>query len=145
MRQGDWQRHQFGGFVAGVAEHQTLVAGTDVLARGFILVDAHGNVAALLAHGDEHRAGVGGDAHFVVGVADLADHVANHLLVVDRATGGDLTGDDGQARGHHRLARHAASRILREVGVEHAVGDLIGQLIRMAHADRLTGEQILAL
>ena len=34
--------------------------------------------------------------------------------------------------------------ILGEQGVEHAVGDLVGQLVRMAHADRFAGEQILA-
>ncbi len=32
VRQGDRQRHQFGSVVAGVAEHQALVAGADVLA-----------------------------------------------------------------------------------------------------------------
>ena len=32
VRERDRQRHQLGGLVAGVAEHQPLVAGADVLA-----------------------------------------------------------------------------------------------------------------
>jgi len=139
------RRHQLGRLVAGVAEHQALVSGPDVLALRLVLVDAHRDVAALLAHGHEHRAGVGGDSHLVVGVADVADHVAHHLLVVDRAPRGDLAGDDGQPRGDHRFARHAAAGILSEEGVEHTVGDLVGQLVRMPHAHRLAGEEVPAL
>ena len=43
----DRQRHQLVGVVAGVAEHQALVAGA-VLARG---IDAHRDVGALLVRG----------------------------------------------------------------------------------------------
>ena len=40
VRQRDRQRHQLGRVVAGVAEHQALVAGADVLALGGVVVDA---------------------------------------------------------------------------------------------------------
>ena len=50
-------------------------------------------------------------------------------------------GHDGQAGRHHRLAGHAAEGILGQVGIEHAVGDLIGEFVRMPHADGFTGEK----
>ena len=43
-----------------------------------------------------------------------------------------------------RLAGHAAHRVLGQVGVENAVGNLIGQLVGMPTADRFAREQILA-
>ena len=57
MGQGDRQGHQFGRVVAGVAEHQALVAGPDLLARCLVLVHALGDVRALPVQGDHHRAG----------------------------------------------------------------------------------------
>ena len=36
VRQRDWQRHQLFGVVAGVAEHEALVAGADVFALGLV-------------------------------------------------------------------------------------------------------------
>ena len=141
----DRQRHQFGRVVAGVAEHQPLVAGADLLPLGGVFVHAHGDVGALPVDREHHGAGVGADAHLVVGVADVADHLADHVGIVDHGLGGDFAGHDGDARGDHRLAGHAAVGVFGEQGVEDAVGDLVGQLVGMAHADRFAGEQKLAL
>ena len=106
--QRDRQRHQLGRVVAGVAEHQALVAGADLLALRGVLVDAHGDVGALPVDREHHGAGVGADAHLVVGVADVADHLADDVGIVDHGLGGDFAGDDGDAGGDHRLAGHAA-------------------------------------
>ena len=45
--QSDGQRHQFGRVIAGVAEHQSLIAGADIFALGRIFVHALGDVGAL--------------------------------------------------------------------------------------------------
>lgn len=144
MRERDRQRHQFGGVVAGIAKHQALVASADVLAGGVVLINTHSNIWALLTDGHKHAACVSSDAHLGFGVAGAADHIADHLLVVDRAAGGDFTGNHGKASGHERLAGDAAHRVLGKECVEHTVGNLVGQLVRMPHADRLAREQILA-
>ena len=83
---------------------------------------------------------VGADAHGGFGVADVADHFADDLLHIDVGFGRDLAGDDRQAGRDHRFARHAAHRVLGNEGVEHAVGNLVGQLIGMTHADRFACE-----
>src|SRR5208337_4400942 len=63
----------------------------------------------------------------------------------DHRLAGDFTGDDGDARGNHGFAGHAAVWVLGEQRVEDAIGDLVGQLVGVAHADRLAGKQEFAL
>ncbi len=98
MGQGDRQRHQFGRVVAGIAEHQALVAGADLLAGGAFSFDALGDVRALLVDHHHHGAGVGADAHVVVDIAHLANHVAGDVGIVDVGLGGDFAGQDRPRR-----------------------------------------------
>ena len=65
------------------------------------------------------------------------------LRDVDVRLGGDLAGDDHEAGVDQRLAGDAAGRVVREHGVEHAVGDLVADLVRMPLGDGLGGEQVL--
>ena len=143
VRQRDRQGHQLGRLVGGVAEHQALVAGADVLARGGVLVHALGDVGGLLAQGDHHGAGGGVEPHVAGGVADVADDLADDGGVVDHRLGRDLAGQADQAGGQEALAGHPGVGVLGEDGVEDAVGDLVGHLVGMAHRDRLAGEQVL--
>ena len=104
VAEGDGQRHQLGGFVAGVAEHQALVAGALFLVQAFAFVDALADVGALGVQGHQHRAVVGLKADAGFGVADVLDHAADDFLVVDDGLGGDLTGKHHQAGGDHGLS-----------------------------------------
>ena len=87
VRDGDRQRHQLGGVVAGVAEHQALVAGTLpvqlVVGRadaGLVaVVDARGDVAGLAADRHLHAAGLAVEALVGGVVADLEDLLAHQL------------------------------------------------------------------
>ena len=76
VRQHDRQRHQLRGLVAGEAEHHALIAGAAD-------VDAHRDVARLLADRDQHRRGVAVEAEAGVGVADLAQRRAHQARKVD--------------------------------------------------------------
>jgi hypothetical protein len=58
--------------------------------------------------------------------------------------GRDLAGQAAEVGRDERFAGHAALGILGQAGVEDAVGNLIGQLIRVTAADRFTGKQKLA-
>ena len=102
------------GLVAGVAEHQALVAGA---AR----VHAHRDVGRLAVNRREHGAGLGVEAVFAARVADFGDRLADDVLIVDLGGRGDFAGDQGEARRDQRFARHAAHGILRENGVENRV------------------------
>eukprot|EP01137_Pigoraptor_chileana_P029047 Opistho-2@13734 len=131
----DRRGHQFGRLVAGVAEHQALVAGADVqvVVRG--MVDALGNVVALLVVGHQHRATLVVDAVFGVVVADALDRVARHLDVIHMGVGGDLAGQHDQASIGQRFGGHAGAGVLREDSVENRVRDLIRDLVGMAFGD----------
>ena len=108
MREHDRRRHELGRLVAGVAEHQPLIAGAllgGLLARGLAGVDALGDVGRLLRHQhvDEHLVRV--EDVIVVDVADLADGLARDLHEVELGLGRDLAADDHDVRLHDRFRR----------------------------------------
>ena len=144
----DRQRHQHVGVVAGVAEHQPLVAGALLVHRvhraGAALVagvDALGDVAGLAADGDHDAAGGAVEALRGRVVADLEDPLAHDLLDVDVAGGGDLAGHDDEAGGQQGLDRDPAVRVLAQHLVEDRVADLVGDLVGVTLGHRLRGEQ----
>jgi hypothetical protein len=139
------RRHQLRRLVAGVAEHQPLVARAllrRLLALRFARVDALGDVLRLLGEQqvDEHPIGV--EHVIIVDVADLADALARDLLDVEARLGGDLAADNADVRFDVGLARDAAELVLREAGVEHRVGDRVGNLVGMAFADGFRREDV---
>ena len=76
MREHDRRRHQLGRLVAGVAEHQSLIAGAllgGLLALGLLGIDALRDVGRLLRDQHVHEHLVRVEHVIVVDVADLAD------------------------------------------------------------------------
>ena len=65
----------------------------------------------------------------VVDVADLANRFARDLFDVELRLGGDLAADDHHVRLDVGLARDAAELVLREAGIEHRVGNRVGDLV----------------
>ncbi len=131
--QHDGQRHQLGGLVAGVAEHQALVA----RAAG---VHAHGDVGRLALERADHAAGVAVEAVGRVRVADVPDDLPGDPGHVHVGGGRDLARHDAQARGDQHLAGHAARGVILHHRVQHGVGDLVRHLVGMPLGDRLRGE-----
>ncbi len=147
MRVVNGGRHHRLGFGSGIAEHQALIAGT--LFFGFFLllfvaVDALGDIRRLLADQIEHAAGGAVEADGGAVVADVGDHLAGQRFQVDPGAGGDLAGDDRHAGLHQGFAGHARARILGQDGIQHGVGNLVGDLVRMPFGDRFGGKQITA-
>ena len=141
MRVVDRRRHQLGRLVAGVAEHQALVAGTGVEMVVAGLVDALGDVVGLLVVADHDGTALVVDAVVGVVVADALDGVARDLDVVDVRVGRDLAGQHHEAGVAQRLGGDARARILREDRVQDGVGDLVRDLVGMAFRDGLGGEE----
>ena len=102
------------------------------------------NVGALLGKvvGDVHALGV---EHLVIlsrAVAYLADGVAHQLLVVEVGLRSDFAGKDDMAVLDQHFAGHAALRVLRQACVQHAVGDVVSDLVRVPFAHALRGENV---
>src|SRR6185503_1825665 len=89
---------------------------------------------------DVHAIGV--ERLAFVRIADVANRVARHLLEIDLRVAGDLTGQHDVAAFHEDFARDAAARILREMGVEDGVSDIVADLVRMTFADRFRREDV---
>ncbi len=148
LRDHDRQRHQHVGVVAGVAEHQPLVARALLVHRvdraGAALVpgvDALGDVAGLATDRDHHAARGAVEALVRGVVADLEDPVADLLLDVDVAGRRHLAGDHHQAGRQQGLDGDPAVRVLLEHGVEDRVADLVGDLVRVTLGHRLRREE----
>src|SRR5690606_22448642 len=98
---------------------------------------------ALLVQVDLDLAGVGVKTDVIAGVTDVTNDVACDRFVVDLGVGGDFTGEYhevGRAKGFASDTRH---RILCEDRVEHAVGNLIADFVRMPLTDGFTREQVI--
>ncbi|MNO81150.1 hypothetical protein D3C76_723800 [compost metagenome] len=139
VREGDRRWHQHFGFVAGVAEHQALVAGALIFRLG--TVDTLVDVRGLLADDVHHAAGRAVEADVGAGVADVGDHVTNDLLQVNPGRSGDFAGDDGHARFHQSLARHTGELVFSNDGVQHRIRNLVGDFVRMPFRHGLGGEK----
>ncbi len=136
--EADRRRHQHVGLVAGVAEHQALVTGTLVFRLG--AVDALGDVHRLLADDVDDAAGGAVETDFRAVVADVDDDVAHQLLQIDPGRSGDFTGNDRHTGLDHGFAGHAGMLVLGDDGVEHRIGDLVGDLVRMPFGHGLGGK-----
>jgi hypothetical protein len=137
----DREGHQARRLVGRVAEHQALVAGALVEVEAFAFIDALGDVGRLAVDRSEYRAALVVKADVGVVVTDALHGSAGDIHVVDIGIGGNFTGNHHQAGGHQRLASHPATRVLGENGVQHRIGDLVGDLVGMAFGDGLRGKK----
>jgi len=140
--QVEGERHEGGGLVRGVAEHDTLVTGADLLERlGAHAVHALANLGRLAVELHQHAAGVAVKADVLGDEADVAAHLAHNRLVVHHSLGGDLAEHHHHAGLGGGLARDLRVGVLGEARIEDRVGDLVRELVGVALVDRLGGEQ----
>ena len=137
-----------GGLVAGVADHQPLVAG----AAG---VDALGDVRRLPADRVEDAAGRVVEAVLGVGVADVADQrcapapgtstqpsVVISPPTIDQADGDEALAGDAAGPALGWPASACGRLDPAEHLVEHRVGDLVAHLVRVPLGHRLRREDV---
>ena len=98
-------------------------------------VNALGNVAGLLVDGGDDGASVGVEAVEGVVVADGGNDAADQALEIDVGLGGDFACYDHQAGGRQGFGGDAAVGVLLKACVENGVGDLVGNLVRVAFGD----------
>ena len=125
VRQRNRQRHQFRRLVGRVTEHHPLVARA-------VAVNSQRDVWRLLVDGRNHRASPRIEAVRRVRVPDLLHGRPHQILKVHIGFRRDLARNHHQAGAEQRLARHPTHGVLLQAGIENRIGDLIGDLIRMA-------------
>ena len=147
VSQADRQRHQLRRFIAGIAEHDSLVAGTHEIEgiAGVVigLIHTLGDVGRLLIESHQHGAAVGIEATGAgAAVTDLLDHTPHQGVEVHPSGGGHLAGDQAQARVHHGFAGHTRGGVLGEQRIEHRIAHLITDLVGVTLGHRFRGEHV---
>ena len=134
--------HERGGFVAGEAEHEALIAGA-------AHVHALADVRALRVNATIDLARIRREADLVAfglilrHIADLADDIADefvHGFAREVRLGRDFAGHHGEVRRHERFAGHPAHGIGRQAVIEDGIADLVRHLVRVAHRHGFTRE-----
>jgi len=113
MRVINRKRHQRGGLVARVPEHQPLIARALVHVLLGRPIDAARDIGRLPSIASHDRAAHGIKAQLGVVVSDAMDGVAGNARIIVLVIGGDLAGHDHQPGRHQRFRRHPGVRILR--------------------------------
>ena len=136
--------HQRVGFVARVAEHQTLVAGTGFERVVRSLVNTLLDVGRLLVVANENGTAAVINAVFGIVIANLTEGVAGNADVIDLSGGGDFASEHDESRGAEGFCSDATVGILLENGIENGVRDLVRHLVRMAFTHRFRRKKIIA-
>ena len=126
---GRYHRHRkiFGRFVAGVADHNALIAraeGILVLSLSQFRLDSARNVGALVVD-------VAVDLVRLRVIADIPQGVADDVEHVGLSASRDFARHNNVTVGCHYLTGHAAGGIMLQTGVQHAVGNEVAQLVGM--------------
>ena len=142
----DRRRHQIRGLVAGIAEHDALIAGAFFLVgAGLQRVDALRDVSGLRMQQDFNVAGV--PVETLLLVADVLDRRAHHafdLLMGDGFGSAGFAGDHHLVGGGEGFAGRADRpridprfRAFAEKQIDDLVGNPVADLVRMAFGNRL--------
>lgn len=121
--------------VCCIAEHDALVAGTQVQGIMWVVEQSLCNVGALGVEGKKDGACVVVEAEGGVVVADVADDVASDELVVYLGVCGDLACDEDESSGYCNVNGDSGSGVLTEALVEYCVADLVAELVGVTWAD----------
>ena len=142
MRKINRRGHQYRRLIAGIAKHQPLVARP--LIEVVILGGVHplGDIRALLVIGHEHGTALVINAVIGVVVPNVLNRLAGDLNVINVGLGRDLASEHHQTRVTQSLCRDAGPRVLGQDSIEHSIGDLVRDLVRVAFGDRLRGKEI---
>ena len=149
------RRHALGRFVAGVTEHDALVAGPFVFLGG--RVDALGDVRGLAVQIIDVAGLLPVEALLLVAdvlhrSADLrlqrGDDFFGEGLVFGfgsaRLSGPHLARDDDAVGGDHGFAGHARLGIGLDEGVHDGIGDAVGDLVRVPFGHAFGSEDVIA-
>ena len=123
VRKDQRRGHHLTGLVAGVAEHDALVAGALVFLGG--THDALVDVGRLLVDGRQDTARIAVELVLALRISDAVDDAARHALHVDIGIRTHFTRHDHQPGGAQRFAGDLRIGIAAQEFVEDGVGNLV--------------------
>lgn len=138
------QGEELRGLVGGIAEHNTLVTGAELL-KGLLIVQTLGDIGRLLLNGNQKVESLVVEPLGRVVVTDILDGIANDLLVIELGLGGDFTEDHDHTGLGSGLTSDLGQRVLSQASIEDSIGDLISDLVGVTLTDGLGGEEEAAL
>ena len=147
MGEHDRSRHEFRGFIRGVAEHQPLVARAllgGLFALGPLRIHALRDVGALGGEVVVDENVVGVKNVVVIDIANLAHGLADDGVVIETRPGRDLATDDHDVALHERLAGHPAEFVLSQTGVQNGVGNRVANFVRVSFTYGFGGKNVSA-
>ncbi|KAH7865984.1 hypothetical protein Vadar_013906 [Vaccinium darrowii] len=114
--------HQLGGFIGGIAKHDTLVTSTNLLrALGEVAMDTLCDIRALLLNVNKDLAVISVEANIIRNKSNLATGIAHDLLVVYLGFGRDLAKDHDHVGLGASLTGNFAVWVLFEAGIKDCV------------------------
>ena len=100
IHDGGW--HQHVGFISGITEHKTLVAGTLLVVIGFVY--AHGNVRALLAKRIHDCAGFRVKTEFGAVITNALNDRSGQFVEIHDGIAANFAGENDDAGFDHGFA-----------------------------------------
>ena len=136
VRQHDGKRQVFGRLIRRVADHDPLIA----RAQFASLVDGGGDVRRLLVDTDFHLKQIARTAaHVGRIITDFVDGLHSDFAIRDLRFAGDFARDDDLARRGKDLDGDVRPRVLPQVRVQDAVGDLVTEFVGMSAPNAFGG------
>ena len=127
VREDERRRHVFARFVAGIAEHDALIA------RALFLFglahDTLVDVRRLFVDRGEHAAGITVELIFAFGITDTVDYAACYVLDIDVGARTHFARDDDQTGGAERFAGYFGVGVVTKEFVENGIGNLIRNFV----------------
>ena len=127
--QGDRQGHQLRGLPAGVAGHDPLIPGAGILRRA--VADTLSDIRRLWMKENLNVTVIRVQPQSGAVIADVPQYLPGHNLVIRFLPGADLSEQKQVVFPYGRLAGNSCLRVLRQQGIQHPIGHLITQLIRV--------------
>ena len=136
MSQRNGHGHKLGRFIAGKAEHHSLIARAEP-------VNTHGNIVRLLVESGDNRAGVAVKAVFGIIIADIIDNSPCDFGNINLRACGYFAHNHNHARCAAALAGNSAVRVFCKNCVKHGVGNLVTDFVGMTSRYRLGSKKVM--
>ena len=139
MTERNRKRHKFRRFINGIAKHQALISGTNLIQRidlavfGFKWsINAHCNIGRLFVNCSQNGTIIAIETKFSANVADTLDRVTNYFLNINVGTCWNFSNNNYQSGCYSCFSCDPGIRILFKQRIQNCITDLIGNFIRVS-------------